>query len=146
MISTVSWCESEDFHLLDYVTRPRLSLMFFSANKTRVHSFEPLTNLAAYTQCSLDFVKFIVNIFEQTTNFFSLTKVLFWTSYFFTRSHAWNWGCGLYTSAANTRVFTVCWGQWRSVHGKKSLPRSSFFGVSTLSWIYLVVLLATAPR
>ena len=76
MISTLSCCQSEDFHVVDYVTRPRLSLMFFSGNKRRVHSFE-LTNLVANTQCSLDFVKFIVNICEQTTNFFSLTKVLF---------------------------------------------------------------------
>ena len=48
-----------------------------------MHSFEPLTDLAANTQCSLDFVKFIVNICEQTINFFSLTKVLFGLLIFF---------------------------------------------------------------
>ena len=48
-----------------------------------MHSFEPLSNLAANTQCSLDFVKFIANICEQTTNFFSLTKVLFGILIFF---------------------------------------------------------------
>ena len=41
-----------------------------------MHSFEPLTDLAANMQCSVDFVKFIVNICEETTNLFSLTKVL----------------------------------------------------------------------
>ena len=86
MISTLSWCESKDFHVVDYMTRLRLSLMFFPANKRRVHSFEPLSNLAANTQCSLDFVKFIVNICEQTTNFFSLTKVLFGLLIFFPKS------------------------------------------------------------
>ena len=86
MISTLSGCESEDFHVVDYVTRPRLSLMFFSANKRRVHSLKPLNNLAANTQCSLDFVKFIVNICEQTSNFFLLTKVLFGLLIFFPKS------------------------------------------------------------
>ena len=57
--------------------------MFFSANKRRLDSFEPLTNLAANMQCSVDFVKFIVNICEQMTNFFSLTKVLFGPLIFF---------------------------------------------------------------
>ena len=57
--------------------------MFFSANKRRLDSFEPLTNLAANMQCSVDFVKFIVKICEQMTNFFSLTKVLFGPLIFF---------------------------------------------------------------
>ena len=57
--------------------------MFFSASERRVHSFEPLTNLAANMQCSLDVVKFIVNICEETTNFFSLTKVVFGLLIFF---------------------------------------------------------------
>ena len=35
---------------------------------------EQLINIAPNTQCSLDFVKFIVNICEQTTNFFSQTR------------------------------------------------------------------------
>ena len=52
-------------------------MFFFSANKRRVHSFEPLTDLASNIQCSLDFVKFVVKICEETTNFFSLTNVLF---------------------------------------------------------------------
>ena len=30
---------------------------------------------------------------------------------------------------------TLCWGQRRSIHGKKSLPLPSFFSVSTLSWL-----------
>ena len=62
--------------------------MFFSANERRVHSFEPLTDLAANMQCSVDFVKFIVNICEETTNLFSLTKVLFGLLIFFSQSHA----------------------------------------------------------
>ena len=64
MISTLSWYESED--LRDWA---QAFSNVFSANKRRVHSFEPLTDLATNTQCSLDFVKFIVNICEQTTNF-----------------------------------------------------------------------------
>ena len=39
------------------------------------------------------------------TNFFYKSSA-FW-SYFFFRNHAWKLGCGLYTSAAYTRVFTV---------------------------------------
>ena len=41
-----------------------------------------ITNLAAKMQCSLGFVKFIATICEQTTNFFSLAKVLFGLIFF----------------------------------------------------------------
>ena len=60
---------------------------------------EQLINVAANTQCSLDFVKFIGNICKQMTNFFSLTKVLF--GLIFSGRHARNWG------AAYTQVFMV---------------------------------------
>ena len=42
-----------------------------------------LNNIAPNTQCSLDFVKFIVNICEQTTNFFSLTRCFLDFFFFF---------------------------------------------------------------
>jgi len=58
----------------------------FSANPRRVHSWATYYNVAEITQCSLDFVKFIANICEQTTNFFSLIKVLFWLLTFFSKS------------------------------------------------------------
>ena len=61
--------------------------MFFQPIKEEC-ILEPLTNLAANTQCSLDFVKFIANICEQMTPFFLLTKVLFGLLIFFSRSHA----------------------------------------------------------
>ena len=54
-----------------------------------------------------DFVTFIVNVCEQTTNFFSLTRVLFGLLIFFPEIMLESWGCGLYTSAAYTRVFMV---------------------------------------
>lgn len=41
---------------------------------------------------------------EQTITFF--TKAHFW--FFFFKIMLESWGCGLYTSAAYTRVFTVC--------------------------------------
>ena len=50
--------------------------MFFQPIKEEC-ILEPLTNLSAKMQCSLGFVKFIANVCEQTTKFFSLTKVLF---------------------------------------------------------------------
>ena len=50
--------------------------MFFQLMKEEC-ILEQLINVAANTQCSLDFVKFIGNICKQMTNFSSLTKVLF---------------------------------------------------------------------
>ena len=52
-----------------------------------------------------DFVKFIANICEQTTNFFYKSSA-FW-NYFFSEIILESFGCGLCTSAAYTRVFTV---------------------------------------
>ena len=57
---------------------------------------------------TLDFVKFIVSICEQTNDLSFTDKSAFWTSYFFfLEIMLESWGCGLYTSAAYTRVFTV---------------------------------------
>ena len=57
---------------------------------------------------TLDFVKFIVSICEQTNDLSFTDKSAFWTSYFFfSKIMLESWGCGLYTSAAYTRVFTV---------------------------------------
>ena len=53
-----------------------------------------------------DFIKFIANICKQTTNFF------------YKSSAFWSWGCGLYTSAAHTRVFTV----YNSLHCELGPP------------------------
>ena len=80
MISTHSWCEREDGGLLRDSAQA-FSNVFFSANQRKVHSW------ATYYLCrcnysTLDFVKFIVNISEETNNFFSMTSA-FWISYFF---------------------------------------------------------------
>jgi len=74
-------------------------------------------------QCSLGFVKFIANVCEQTTNFFSLTKVLFGLLIFFPWSHAWNWGCGLYTSLYGKyyyyHYYYYYWNQWHRITDSK---------------------------
>ena len=57
---------------------------------------------------TLDFLKFIASICEQTNDPSFTDKSAFWTSYFFfLEIMLVSWGCGLYTSAAYTRVFTV---------------------------------------
>ena len=83
-----------------YVTQPRLSLMFFSANQNRVHSWA--TYLCRCNYAALDFVEFIVNISEQTNNFFSMTRVLLGLLIFFREIMLESWGCGLYTSLYGT--------------------------------------------
>ena len=85
--------------------------MFFQPIKKEC-ILEQLINVAANTQCSLDFVKFTAKICEQTTNLFSLTKVLFGLRIFFPKSclklgvrliHK----CSLYTSLYSTCLLTV---------------------------------------
>ena len=82
------------------------NVSFNQSNKSAFLS--KLNNIAPNTQCSLDFVKFIVNICEQTTNFFSLTRCfLDFFFFFFPKSclklEVWLiHKCGLYTSLYGT--------------------------------------------
>ena len=55
---------------------------------------------------TLDFVKFIVSICEQANDLSFTDESAFWTI-FFLEIMLESWGCGLYTSAAYTRVFTI---------------------------------------
>ena len=49
----------------------------------------------------------MANICEQTTNFFYKSSAFWHGVIFFSEIMLESWGCGLYTSAAYTRVFTV---------------------------------------
>ena len=54
---------------------------------------------------TLDFVKFIVSICEQTNDLSFTDKSAFWTSYFFfLKIMLESWGCGLYTSLYGSSV------------------------------------------
>ena len=55
----------------------------------------------------------VLNICEQKTNFFYKSSA-FWSN-FFSEIMLESWGCGLYTSAAYTRVFTVLLGVGRAM-------------------------------
>ena len=64
----------------------------FLANQRRVHSW---ASYYCRHKCeTLDSVKFIVKIWEQTTNFFSLTRALL-DFLIFSRNHAWKLGVRL---------------------------------------------------
>ena len=110
MISTLSCCQSEDFHVVDYVTRPRPSLLFLQPRKEEC-ILEPLTNRAAKMQCSLGFVKFIASVCEWTANFSSLTKVLFGLLIFFSPEVMLEIGGVAYTQVRlihESTVFSFC--------------------------------------
>ena len=112
-----------------YVTRPRLSLMFFfSGNQRRVHSWA--SYLCRCNYATLDFVKFIVKTSEQTNNFFQWQEC-FLDFLFFSRNYAWNLGvrlihkCGLYTSL---------YGIWASeaMDWKLDIPWLSMIALSVI--------------
>ena len=82
-----------------YVTRPRLSLMFFQPVKVCI--LEQLINVAATKQHKISSSFFFVKISEQMTNFFSMTRVLFGLLIFFAKL------CLKVGGAPYTQVFTV---------------------------------------
>ena len=68
----------------------------------RKHSYQSILTCACLSlllYATLDFVKFIVSICEQTNDLSFTDKSAFWTSYFFfLEIMLESWGCGLYTS------------------------------------------------
>jgi len=109
MISTHSWCEREGNGCLLRDSAQAFSNVLFQPIKEEC-ILEQVIDVAANTQRPLDFIKFIANICEQTTNFFSLTKVLFGLLNFF-RKACLKLGvwlihkCDLYTSLYGITCF-----------------------------------------
>ena len=81
-----------------------------------------LINVAANTQISPSLL--LTAICEQTINFF--LHECFLEFFFFPKFMLECWGCGLYTSAAYTRVFTVIWDQFLACKLKLSIGKLSF--------------------
>ena len=74
---------------------------------------------------TLYFVKFIVSICEQTNDLSFTDKSAFSVDlFFFLKIMLESWGCGLYTSAAYTRVFTV----WQ-YFGRSQTKRADAFKI-----------------
>ena len=84
-----------------------------------------LTDAAQYT--TLDFVKFIVNISEQTTNFFY--KSAFLEFLFFPKS------CLKVGSAAYTRVFTLVLFSWYSITIISFVNQEFYFSMLTQGYL-----------
>ena len=84
-------------------------LRFFGSNSVFFFSTVSFSNEDNHCQlyATLDFVKFIVSICEQTNDLSFTDKSAFWTSYFFfLEIMLESWG------AAYTRVFTVIAAEW----------------------------------